>query len=1210
MHFATSRKEANEDIHPPKLKSTPNRAIARALLGILACWNAPLHAQISGQGLTPPGRAHLVSAPVDGERLSDWLLRQPADPQAYATGLQWQVPRERLAQAGLKREILAGLALSETAASASRQNLARLIEALPVTGRMPVTLADPRWLQAHPKEDPVLQRDHVLVLPLRPKTVSVITNEGKRCTLPHRTGSEARDYLKACEPVSLGQVDRAWVVQPDGTVRDVGIARWNEEAQDEVAPGALIWGPARNTGWSPQFSTLLAQFLATQAYDSILSAVALTSIEPASTVVSGGKARDPMLTANDWGLIGLMQTPTARMAPSGEARFHYSTVYPYRRGNVILQPMDWLEAGFRYTDIRNRLYGAADITGTQTYKDKSVDFKIRLIRENAHLPEVAFGITDIGGTGFFSSEYLVANKRTGNFDWSLGIGWGNMGSSGNIPNPLSLLGKRFDSRPIPTPSDVGNVNATSFFHGNTALFGGVQYQTPSGKWVLKAEYDGNNYQREPQDNNRVQGTPINLGVVYRYNPNVDIAFGLERGNTLMLGLTLHTPLNKLEAPKISDVPTPRVVADRPTAEPIWAATAGDITAMSGWSPRQISREGGVLHVVIDSLSGAHWNDRVERIVAVLHRDAPATIHEFDLIFVEQGMPMTRRIVLREPWVKQNLQYQAISDRFQAIAASEPHAALPGTSLWKRNQARFGYSIIPSWQQNLGGPDGFLLFSAGVSAAMQFTLTDDTRITGAVSLHLLDNFDKFQYTAPSNLPRVRTFLREYMTASEVTIPNLQVTHLGKLNANQYYSVYGGLLENMYGGVGGEWLYRPWHSPFAFGIDINRVQQRGFKQDFSFGNAGTQTGYRVTTGHATAYWDTGWKSTQVKLNVGRYLAGDIGATLDIGRTFNNGVSIGAWATKTNISAEQFGEGSFDKGIYLRIPFDVMTTTRGGGTANLVYNPLTRDGGARLGRSIGLHSLTNSRSKRETGYAPASFSTGGVDDDAPAWATEPSLFGDFARSGLALGNQIKRGETGDAFWLGGGIVLASSLLDRPLAKWAKNHQTKRWNALGKAASSMPLVLAAGTGMLWWGMGGDRASETAWTSIKSAALTLATDALVTMAVNRARPEANLGAAHFDPFGKGSSNGSFPSSHMGAAFALVTPFARDYNAPWLYALAGATSFGRIQQRQHFASDVVAGSLLGYVTGTLLLDQQQKNRKGPKISIGPNRSITTTWEFD
>ena len=1186
-------------------------ATASVLLGVLACWSAALQAQVSVPPVSLQIPAPPVSTPVPGERLSDWLLRQPSDPRAYPPGLLWQVPSERYAQAGLQRDLLLWLAVTETAPAASRANLTRMIEALPVTGRLPVPRADARWLQAHPKEDPVLQYDHALALPQRPGTVSVLTNEGKRCTLPHRAGSEARDYLKACEPGRVERVDRAWVVQADGTVHNFGIALWNAQAQDEAAPGALIWAPARDAGWSPRFSVMLTKFLATQGYDTMLAAGAPPGVDPVAAVVPDRPARDAPISANDWGLIGLLQTPTARMAKSGEARFHYSRVYPYQRNNVLLQPLDWLEAGFRYTDIGNRLYGSAEITGKQSLTDKSVDFKLRLMKETAILPQLAIGITDIGGTGLFSSEYLVANKRSGNFDWSLGMGWGYMATSGNIRNPLSLLGNSFNTRATGSSGPSGGeVNTGSLFRGSTALFGGVQYHTPSEKWLFKAEYDGNNYQREPQANNRTQRTPFNLGVVYRYNASVDFAVGLERGNTLMLGLTLHAPLNRLDAPKVSDAPTPRVVAERPTTEPIWVATASDINAMTGWSVRQIGREANVLRVVIESASGAHWNDRIERMTAVLHRDAPAAIDEFNVIFSENGIPMSERVILREPWVTQNVQRQPMSDQVQTIVATKPRAALPEASLWESQQPRFGYSIVPSWQQNLGGPDGFLLFKAGVSAAVQLKLSEDTAITGAINLALLDNFGKFKYTAPSNLPRVRTYLREYMTASPITVPNLQITHIGKLGGNQFYSVYGGYLESMFAGVGSEWLYRPWHSPFAFGVDANWVQQRNFQQGFGFGNVGSQTGYRVATGHATAYWDTGWKSTQVKLSAGRYLAGDMGATLDIGRTFNNGVSMGAWATKTNVSSLQFGEGSFDKGIYLRIPFDVMTITRGGGAANLVYNPLTRDGGARLNRSISLYNTTTARSKRETGYAPAGSVAGSSpDDDIPAWATERSLIADFARTGLHLGGQITRGETGNALWVGGGIVLASSLLDRPMAKWAQNHQGSGWNKLGKTANNIPLLLAAGTGMLWWGMGGEGATETAWTAIKSAALTLVAETAISAGVNRSRPDANFGAAHFGPPGKGSKNSSFPSTHTAVAFALVTPFAQDYNAPWLYAVAGATGFGRIQQRKHFVSDVVAGGLLGYVTGSLLLDQQHKDRRWPKIAIGQGRSVTAEWEF-
>lgn len=71
--------------------------------------------------------------------------------------------------------------------------------------------------------------------------------------------------------------------------------------------------------------------------------------------------------------------------------------------------------------------------------------------------------------------------------------------------------------------------------------------------------------------------------------------------------------------------------------------------------------------------------------------------------------------------------------------------------------------------------------------------------------------------------------------------------------------------------------------------------------------------MTTGHLTAYWDTGWQDVLAKVSFGRYLAGDAGVTVDLSRVFGNGVKIGAYATKTDASAEQFGEGSGQGHLY---------------------------------------------------------------------------------------------------------------------------------------------------------------------------------------------------------------------------------------------------------------------------------------------------------
>ena len=85
----------------------------------------------------------------------------------------------------------------------------------------------------------------------------------------------------------------------------------------------------------------------------------------------------------------------------------------------------------------------------------------------------------------------------------------------------------------------------------------------------------------------------------------------------------------------------------------------------------------------------------------------------------------------------------------------------------------------------------------------------------------------------------------------------------------------------------------------------------------------------------------------MSAGEYLAGDIGSTIELSRTFRSGVKFGAFATLTDVSAQNFGEGSFDKGIFFNIPIY-------GNLINYTWRPLTKDPGAKLIRRNTLHDL----------------------------------------------------------------------------------------------------------------------------------------------------------------------------------------------------------------------------------------------------------------
>ncbi len=61
------------------------------------------------------------------------------------------------------------------------------------------------------------------------------------------------------------------------------------------------------------------------------------------------------------------------------------------------------------------------------------------------------------------------------------------------------------------------------------------------------------------------------------------------------------------------------------------------------------------------------------------------------------------------------------------------------------------------------------------------------------------------------------------------------------------------------------------------------------------------------------------------------------------------MGAYASFTDVSFEQYGEGSFDKGIFFKVPFGVF----GQRSMNSYgWKPLTKDPAAKLNKSYELY------------------------------------------------------------------------------------------------------------------------------------------------------------------------------------------------------------------------------------------------------------------
>jgi membrane-associated phospholipid phosphatase len=195
-----------------------------------------------------------------------------------------------------------------------------------------------------------------------------------------------------------------------------------------------------------------------------------------------------------------------------------------------------------------------------------------------------------------------------------------------------------------------------------------------------------------------------------------------------------------------------------------------------------------------------------------------------------------------------------------------------------------------------------------------------------------------------------------------------------------------------------------------------------------------------------------------------------------------------------------------------------------------------------------------------------------------------------------------------VGGAFVLASSALDSKADQWAVNHQGERWQQVGNALNNIPYALALGAGLAYVGAGGEDLADTATASLVAAAYTVGVNAVTKYVVGRERPSADLGPSGFNGPTDSSSQSSFTSNHVAIAFALATPFAQQYDQPWLYGIAGLSAIGRIQDREHWLSDTVAGGLMGYAIGSITSQQRSNARKGLHVRA-TSQTVDATWSF-
>jgi membrane-associated phospholipid phosphatase len=175
-------------------------------------------------------------------------------------------------------------------------------------------------------------------------------------------------------------------------------------------------------------------------------------------------------------------------------------------------------------------------------------------------------------------------------------------------------------------------------------------------------------------------------------------------------------------------------------------------------------------------------------------------------------------------------------------------------------------------------------------------------------------------------------------------------------------------------------------------------------------------------------------------------------------------------------------------------------------------------------------------------------------------------------------------------GGSLALAAFADRPVRTWMLGHRDST------VSGAAEIVRQAGNGLwtvpmaaaLWGGgaaFGAPREERVGREAIEALAFSGAVSQGLKYATGRRRPT----DGNDDPWSWGDSHGnadglSFPSGHAQASWSVLTVVALEYRhvpgaEPLAFGLAGACALSRLYDNRHWASDVVAGSLLGLASG-------------------------------
>tara|TARA_B100000795_G_scaffold165047_1_gene124167 strand:+ start:29214 stop:31118 length:1905 start_codon:yes stop_codon:yes gene_type:complete len=607
-----------------------------------------------------------------------------------------------------------------------------------------------------------------------------------------------------------------------------------------------------------------------------------------------------------------------------------------------------MEASYFYYRPTDLLWDGNNKAGD--FLDKGFNVKFLYRSKNKNIPNIAIGLDDFAGTGYFNREYIVSTKSYENIKLSLGIGWGKFAGQNTFNNPLSLFSEKMDNRPGRSDNfQYGGAAAyDQWFRGDATLFGGVELYIPRANGLkLKLEYDPLDYldfsavgRIDASRDLRKKDSDVNIGLSYPINKFVTIDASFIKGNTFNLTINMAVSFNEDLSKKPKFKPNIKTRTNTQKSKRIFYEDLLFNLNNNNLLLQTASLQDETLNIAISTSqhrNAIRSSSYAAHISKQILDNQNINVSSIKISHINAGVELN------------NISYLAghlDNNNAVPLEVRRGYATLDsGNNSFLKNEfqpkVKFPVmfsSLNPVLVNHIGNPERFYFGGIALQHVGEIQFNRNLLLSSEISYAVYNNFQDTISGPASRMRHVRTDLVDYLKEGELYITNLQLDYIWSPYKNLYTRLSGGIFETMFGGIGAEFLYKPFDRNFTIGSEIFYVKQRDFNQKLSFKD------YSTTTGHI----NFGFRlPLQMNLNLsyGRYLAKDDGYTFDISRETRSGFKAGVYFTKTDVPIELFGEGSFDKGFYFQIPIDLFSSEYKGNYTNFKLSPLTRDGGAKL-------------------------------------------------------------------------------------------------------------------------------------------------------------------------------------------------------------------------------------------------------------------------